>query len=359
MGMNTHSPIRMRRLRMSPRWRDMVAGAALKPSDFVLPLFVRSGKGIRREIASMPGVCQLSPDLAVQELRRLEKLGLASYILFGVTDAAQKDPTGSHAHDPDNAVCTTLRMAKDAGVNMLAITDLCYCEYTSHGHCGPLTVQAEAQRHEGTKARSKKNLAGARALRASSSSTVDNDATVQLLGQQALLHAQAGADVVAPSGMMDHGVAGIRAALDAAGLAHTAIVAYAVKYASSFYGPFRDAAESPPQFGDRKTYQMDFRRDAKEAIREARLDVAEGADVIMVKPGVPYLDILRQVADAVDVPCCAYHVSGEYAMIKAAAARGWIDEKGVVLETMHAFKRAGASFILTYYAAALAEWING
>ncbi len=346
----------MRRLRLNQHWRQMVASTTLKPSDFVLPLFVRSGTGLRREILSMPGVYQMSPDVAVQELQQMEKSGLAAYILFGVTDAALKDATGSHAHDPNNAVCTTLRRAKDAGVSMVAMTDLCYCEYTSHGHCGPLIVQA--RRHEGTKARSKKNLACSKSLTASSSSTVDTDATVQLLGQQAVLHAKAGADVVAPSGMMDHGVAAIRAALDVGGHGEVSILSYAVKYASSFYGPFRDAAESPPQFGDRKSYQMDFRRDAKEAIREATLDVAEGADVVMVKPAVPYLDILRQVADAVAVPCAAYHVSGEYAMIKAAAARGWIDEKSVVLETMHAIKRAGASFILTYYAKELAQWLG-
>jgi len=331
----------------------MVAGPALRPADFVMPLFVRHGNGLKREISSMPGVFQMSPDVAVTELQRLEKLGVGSYILFGVTEAAQKDPTGSHAHDPANAVCTTLRRAKDAGVGMVAMTDLCYCEYTSHGHCGPMTEGVKGSRGQGVKGSRGQGVEGGEGAR-----TVDNDATVALLGQQAVVHAQAGADVIAPSGMMDHGVAGIRAALDGAGLADVAIVAYAVKYASSFYGPFRDAAESPPQFGDRKSYQMDFRRDAREALREATLDVAEGADVVMVKPGVAYLDILRQVADAVDVPCAAYHVSGEYAMIKAAAARNWIDEKGVVLETMHAFKRAGASFVLTYYAEALAEWLG-
>jgi porphobilinogen synthase len=215
---------------------------------------------------------------------------------------------------------------------MVAMTDLCYCEYTSHGHCGPLTARG----------------------------LVDNDATVRNLGEQAMVHAKAGADVVAPSGMMDNMVAGIRAALDGAGFADTAILSYAVKYASSFYGPFRDAAESPPQFGDRKTYQMDFRRGVGEALREAAIDVAQGADMLMVKPGVPYLDVLRAVTEAhPGVPTAVYHVSGEYAMIKAAAANGWIDEKGVVLETMHAFKRAGANFILTYYAGELAEWLGG
>jgi len=307
----------------------MVARTTLRPEHFVAPLFVRDGKGVRNEIASMPGVAQMSPDVAVAELKRLESLGVGGFILFGVTDAGKKDAVGSHAHDADNEVCRTLKAAKDAGIKMLAITDLCYCEYTSHGHCGPLTA------------------AGG----------VDNDATIARLGQQAALHARCGADVVAPSGMMDNMVAAIRAALDAEGKTDTAILSYAVKYASSFYGPFRDAAESPPQFGDRKTYQMDYRGGAGEALREAAIDVEQGADMLMVKPGVPYLDILRAVTDAVPVPTAVYHVSGEYAMIKAAAAKGWIDEKGVVLETMHAFRRAGASFILTYYAGQLAEWL--
>ncbi len=324
------SPIRSRRLRAHPRLRDMLAQTRLHPADFVAPLFIRSGKNLRIPVKSMPGVFQLSVDEAVKELKHLESLGIASYILFGVTDNDKKDPSGSHAHNPDNEVCRTLKAAKDAGISMLAITDLCYCEYTNHGHCGPLT----------------------------SGGGVDNDKTIQLLGQQALLHAQAGADIVAPSGMMDNMVAAIRTALDAAGKIDTAILSYAVKYASAFYGPFRDAAESPPQFGDRKTYQMDFRQGAKEALREAALDVEQGADIIMVKPGLPYLDILQAVTATVPVPTAVYHVSGEYAMLKAAAANGWIDEKAVVLEAMHAFKRAGASFILTYYAGQLAEWLG-
>jgi porphobilinogen synthase len=309
----------------------MIAATRLAPSDFVAPIFVRSGKNIRNPIQSMPGVFQFSVDTAVEELKRLQSLGVASYILFGITDADKKDATGSHAHNLDNEVCRTLKAAKDGGVNMLAITDLCYCEYTSHGHCGPLNP------HE----------------------TVDNDITAERLGQQAVLHARAGADIVAPSGMMDNMVAAIRSALDADNKPDTAILSYAVKYASSFYGPFRDAAESPPQFGDRKTYQMDYRGagGTKEALQEAAIDVEQGADIIMVKPGIPYLDILRAVTDAVPVPTAVYHVSGEYAMIKAAAANRWIDEKPLVIETMHAFKRAGASFILTYYAADLATWL--
>lgn len=334
--MNTISPdwIRPRRLRVNPLLRDMLAQTHLAPRDLVVPLFVRLGKQLQQPIRSMPGVFQFSPDLAVAYLKRLESLGMTAFILFGVTDPKDKDPVGSHAHDANNAVCSTLRLAKEAGVRMVAMTDLCYCEYTSHGHCGPLTPAGQ----------------------------VDNDGTVARLGQQAVVHARAGADLIAPSGMMDNAIAAIRSALDAAGFADTILLSYAVKYASSFYGPFRDAAESPPQFGDRRGYQMDFRRDgrgnAQEALREARIDIAQGADLVMVKPGLPYLDILQQVSAAVEVPTGVYQVSGEYAMLKAAAANGWIDEKGTVLETMHAFKRAGASFILTYYAEQLAQWLQ-
>ncbi len=322
--------VRPRRLRSNPRLRDMLASTSLSPSDFVAPLFVRAGKGVRAPVKSMPGVFQFSIDTAVEELKRLQSLGVAAFILFGVTEPEKKDAVGSHAHHPYNEVCQTLKAAREAGISMVAITDLCYCEYTSHGHCGPLTAQG----------------------------AVDNDATVARLGQQAILHAKSGADMVAPSGMMDNMVAGVRRALDGAGFADTAILSYAVKYASAFYGPFRDAAESPPQFGDRTAYQMDFRRGIREALREAAIDAAQGADIVMVKPGMPYLDVLRAVTDHVPVPTAVYHVSGEYAMIKAAAANGWIDEKAVVLETMHAFKRAGAGILLSYYAAELAEWLN-
>jgi porphobilinogen synthase len=287
----------------------------------------------------MPGVFQLSPDTALEELRRFHSLGGAACILFGITDPALKTPTGAHALNPDNEVCTTLKLLKDAGLPLLAITDLCFCEYTSHGHCGPLT---------GTQS----------SVLSPQHSTVANDPTIDLLGQQAVLHARAGADLIAPSAAMDNMVHAIRSALDAARFPDTAILSYAVKYASAFYGPFRDAAESPPQSGDRKSYQMDFRRSEKEALHEAALDVEQGADLLMVKPGTPYLDILRSVAAAAPIPTGAYHVSGEYAMIKAAAANGWIDEKAVVLETMHSFKRAGAAFILTYYAPQLAQWLN-
>lgn len=328
---------RLRRLRKSAALREMLVDSHLRPADLVAPLFVRSGANIRKTIASMPGVFQYSPDTALEELKRLADLGIKSYILFGVTDADTKNPTGSHAHDPHNPVCQTLRKAKGTGgVDLLAITDLCYCEYTSHGHCGPLTAPQSGHANP----------------------TVDNDATILQLAEQAVVHAEAGADIVAPSGMMDGAVAAIRTGLDAHDFKDTAILAYAVKYASSFYGPFRDAAESPPQFGDRKTYQMDYRRDAREALREAQLDVAEGADIVMVKPGQPYLDILSLLKAELTTPLAVYQVSGEYAMIKAAAQQGWVDEKGIVLESLHAFKRAGANFILTYYAGEVAQWLK-
>jgi porphobilinogen synthase len=330
--MNTTRP---RRLRASPLLRNLLASSRLAPSDFVAPLFVRLGSNLKIPIKSMPGIYQYSPDTALEHLRALADGGISSFLLFGITDPGHKDAAGSHAHDESNAVCSTLRAAKDARLPLLAITDLCYCEYTSHGHCGPLTSQGLP--------------------------AVDNDATITNLGQQAVLHARCGADIIAPSAAMDHMVAAIRSGLDAGGFHHTAILSYAVKYASAFYGPFRDAAESPPQPGsglsDRKTYQMDYRRHPAEALREAALDVAEGADLLMVKPGLPYLDILKQVADASPVPAAVYHVSGEYAMLKAAAANGWIDERETVLETMHAFKRAGAAFVLTYYAQQLAGWL--
>ncbi len=346
---------RMRRLRRGGILRDMLAQTTLSPAHFVAPLFVRSGQAIRRPILSMPGQFQLSPDMALEELSDMAARGIRAYLLFGVVDTEDKDESGSHAHDPNNAVCTTLRLARDAGINMLAITDLCYCEYTTHGHCGPLTQSMEKT----SRRKTDKFPPSKRGKPLSTSvTTVDNDATIAQLGRQAILHAKSGADMVAPSGMMDHGVAAIRTALDAAGYHDTSILSYAVKYASGFYGPFREAAESPPQFGDRRGYQMDFRRDSREAVREAVMDVGEGADMVMVKPGMAYLDILSAVWRAVDVPCAVYQVSGEYAMFKAAAQAGWIDEKQCVLEMMHAFRRAGAAFIITYYASEIVEWLR-
>ncbi len=349
-----YRPVRMRRLRHSDMLRDMVAETTLSPANFVAPLFVRRGENIRRPILSMPGQFQLSPDIALDELGEMASRGIKAYILFGVVDPADKDDRGTHACDPDNAVCTTLRLARDAGIQMLAITDLCFCEYTSHGHCGVL-ARDSAKGRKSAHDRKKKSTSG---RFVPPDAGVLNDETNENLARQAVLHAQAGADIIAPSGMMDHCIAVVRAALDRAGFPHKSLLGYAVKYASSFYGPFREAAESPPQFGDRRGYQMDFRRGAREAIREAKLDVQEGADMVMVKPAMPYLDILRAVADAVDVPCAAYQVSGEYAMFKAAASAGWIDERQCVLETMHAFRRAGASFIITYYANEVLEWLG-
>ncbi len=349
---------RPRRLRSNPLLRDLLASTRLAPSDFVAPLFIRSGKNVRNPIHSMPGMFQFSPDTALTELRRLSSLGLTSALLFGITDAAQKDPTGSHALNPDNEVCSTLKLLKDSALPMLAITDLCLCEYTSHGHCGVPSAEDGGLRTESGEGGSQSSV-----LRPQHSFSPSNDPTVLALADQAVLHARCGADLIAPSAMADNMVRAIRMALDGAEFHDTPILSYAVKYASAFYGPFRDAAESPAQFrngggGDRKSYQMDYRRSVAEAIHEATLDVEQGADILMVKPGLPYLDILRAVTDAVAIPTAAYHVSGEYAMLKAAAASGAIDEKAAVVESMHAFKRAGASFIVTYYAAQLAEWLQ-
>ncbi len=340
---------RMRRLRQNPILRDMVADHVLRPEDFILPVFVRSGEDIRHPILSMPGHFQYSPDVLLEELSEWAAMGMRGVLLFGVVDAAEKDAVGSHAHDPDNAVCTTLRMVKRAGLKLLLITDLCYCEYTDHGHCGPLIRPTRGRRKGG---RSPKVSADA------GFEGVDNDATIELLAQQAVVHCEAGADVVAPSGMMDHAVRSIRSGLDGAEFTDRAIMGYSVKYASAYYGPFRDAAQSPPQFGDRRGYQMDFRRVSDEALREAELDIAEGADMVMVKPGMPYLDVLARVSTAVPVPCAVYQVSGEYAMFKAASQAGWIDEKAAVMESMHAFKRAGANLIISYYSVDVLNWIN-
>lgn len=317
---------RLRRLRHLPALREMLVETRLHPADFILPLFIRGGRNIRREIHSMPGVCQLSPDQAVEDLKAAEQLGLKAFILFGVIEKEQKDADGSLALASKNIICETLRLIKKSGIRMAAITDICFCEYTSHGHCGVLTPGGHP--HE---------------------VTVANDATLARLARQAVNHARAGADIVAPSAMMDGMVAAIRNGLDDAGFSQLPILSYAVKYASAFYGPFRDAADSAPAFGDRRAYQMDCRR-RREARLEARADLAQGADILMVKPGLPYLDVLRDLRDRVDVPLAAYQVSGEYAMIKAAAQKGWIDEKAVMLESLTALKRAGADLILTYYA---------
>ena len=320
-------PIRPRRLRQ-PLLRRALQRVALRRSDVIVPVFVREGGGVRQEVASMPGVFQMSVDVALPWLAQRAEEGFGAYLVFGVIDRAKKDAVGSAALDEDNVVCRLLREARARQLPMVGVTDLCFCEYTSHGHCGPLTAD---------------------------NATVRNDETVQRLVRQAVNHARAGAGVIAPSGMMDGTVAPLRRGLDAAGFADTSILSYAVKYASAFYGPFRDAADSAPAFGDRRTYQMDPARGVDEALHEALLDVEQGADMVMVKPAGPYLDIISEVRRAVRVPVVAYQVSGEYAMLEAAARNGWLDHDRAVLESLVAIKRAGADLIITYYAEKLAK----
>jgi len=322
--------VRMRRLRQHPALRDLVRETELSPRDFILPLFVRYGENIRQPISSMPGHAQISVDHLAAEVREVASLGIPAVILFGIP--AEKDAVGSGACDDGGIIPHAIRAIKAATPDLLVITDVCFCEYTDHGHCGVLV-------HRDGK------------------TDVDNDATLQNLATQAVAHAKAGADVIAPSGMMDGMVAAIRAGLDAAGFQHTPILSYAAKYASGFYGPFREAAESTPQFGDRRSYQMDP-ANGNEALREVALDLAEGADVLMVKPALSYLDIICRVKQAhPEVPLAAYNVSGEYAMLKAAAAHGWIDEHRVTLEILTSIKRAGADMILTYSAKDAAKWL--
>jgi porphobilinogen synthase len=323
---------RLRRLRYLPAMRRMVRQTRLAPAQLILPLFVRPGENLRREIASMPGHFQLSPDLLEGEVRQAKSLGLGGVLLFGIPD--DKDPSGSDAMSDFGIIPQAVRAIKRAAPEVLVVTDVCFCEYTSHGHCGALCEIGDRV-------------------------DVDNDATLQMLGHQAVAHARAGADVVAPSGMMDGMVGAIRRRLDTAGFSHVPILSYAAKYASAYYGPFRDAAESAPRFGDRRSYQMDPASDPAQALREVELDLAEGADLVMVKPALAYLDIIRLVHDRFPgVPLAAYNVSGEYSMMKAAAQRGWIDEKAVVLESLLAIRRAGAGIIITYWAKDVAQWLG-
>jgi porphobilinogen synthase len=309
---------RPRRLRRTEAIRRMVRETVLTPADFIYPMFVTPGKGVRQEVAAMPGVARLSMDLLVGEARSAWDLGVPAVLLFGLPQ--KKDDTGSEAASPRGAVQQAVRALKKALPELVVITDVCLCGYTSHGHCGIV--------HRGE---------------------IDNDATLEVLAQVGLSHAEAGADLVAPSDMMDGRVGALREALDDRGFEMVGILSYAVKYASAFYGPFREAAESAPKYGDRRGYQMDP-ANAREAMREATLDVEEGADIIMVKPALPYLDIISQLAGEFDLPIAAYQVSGEYSMIKAAAAQGWLDETAVMLEALTAIKRAGADLILTYFA---------
>ena len=327
MNTNSAGSPRLRRLRRTPAIRALVRETRLHPSMLVAPLFVRPGSGIREPIGSMPGVVRLSPDEAVVEARRLAGLGVGGVIVFGLP--ADKDPVGTGAWIEDGIVQEALRGLRAANLPLVLIADTCLCEYTDHGHCGPLEPDG----------------------------AVDNDAAVRLLARTAVSQADAGADVVAPSAMMDGQVAAIRAGLDAAGHAGTAILAYAAKTASAFYGPFREAADSAPAFGDRRAYQMDP-ANAREARREIAADVAEGADMLLVKPALPSLDILARARADHDLPIGAYQVSGEYALVKAAAERGWVDERRVVLESLVSIVRAGADFVITYAAADVAAWLR-
>ncbi len=319
-------PIRPRRLRHTAAMRRMVREIQLTPADFMYPIFVVHGEGVRHPISSMPGIAQLSVDEAVREAGKAAALGVPAVILFGIP--AEKDPVGLENFAADGIVQQATRAIKQAHPDLLVATDVCLCEYTSHGHCG--IVRGEE---------------------------ILNDDTLEILQRVALSHARAGADIVAPSGMMDGMVRAIRRILDEHDFINLPILSYAVKYASSYYGPFRDAADGAPKFGDRKTHQMDY-GNVHEAIREVKLDLAEGADMIMVKPALAYLDIIRQTRELCDVPVAAYNVSGEYAMVKAAAEKGWLDEKSVVLETLTAIKRAGADIILTYHALDAARWLG-
>jgi porphobilinogen synthase len=315
---------RPRRLRRTETLRRLVRETRLSVDNLILPLFVVPGKGVENPVGSMPGVSQLSVDRTVEECRQVRDLGIPAVILFGLPE--KKDATGSHAYRDDGPVPRAVREIKKAlGDDLVVITDVCLCEYTDHGHCG---VLAEGE--------------------------VDNDATLDLLAKEALTHARAGADIVAPSDMMDGRVNAIRETLDEEGLDQVAILSYAAKFASGFYGPFREAADSTPQFGDRRGYQMDP-ANAEEALREVELDINEGADMIMVKPALPYLDLVRRVKEQFGYPTAAYQVSGEYAMIKAAAQNGWLDESRVMMETLTAIRRAGADLILTYFAKAAAR----
>ena len=322
---------RPRRLRRTETLRALVRETELRPRDFMLPLFAVSGKGVRRPIASMPGCAQLSVDLIVEEARSAYQSGIRSLILFGIPD--QKDAEGTSAWDPEGPVCTAFKALKDALPDLVLVADVCMCEYTDHGHCGPL--ERDARGHV----------------------AVANDRTLPLLARAAVAYARAGADIVAPSDMMDGRVAAIRKGLDEHGFSETAVLSYAVKYASGFYGPFRDAAGSTPKEGDRRGYQMDP-GNVREARREALLDVQEGADMLMVKPALAYLDVIAEVKRITNLPVAAYNVSGEYSMLKAAAQQGWIDERRVGLEILTGIKRAGADLILTYSAVDAARWLQ-
>jgi porphobilinogen synthase len=319
---------RLRRTRRTTGLRSLVRETELYPSDFIYPIFVTAGEDVRNPIASMPGIFQLSINHAVEEAKRAHALGIPGVLLFGIPDG--KDEAASGAYDPEGVVQLATRAIKDALPGLLVVTDVCLCEYMSHGHCGVV----DRERGE-----------------------ILNDVSVELLARTASSQAEAGADIVAPSDMMDGRVAALRSELDREGHEEVPIMAYSAKYASAFYGPFREAAESAPQFGDRRGYQMDP-ANAREALREVALDVEEGADVIMVKPALPYLDVVRRVRETTDLPVAAYNVSGEYSILKAAVQNGWLDEERAVLEALTGIKRAGAEIIISYHAPDAARWLQ-
>ena len=323
--MSSFPQLRLRRLRRTQPLRALVRETRLEVGDLVYPLFVVEGSGLKQEIASMPGVFRYSVDLLPQEVEEIAKLGIPAVLLFGIPE--HKDEVGSQAYHPKGIVQQAIQAIKKAVPELIVVTDVCLCEYTSHGHCG-IVVDGK----------------------------IDNDQTLPLLARIALSHAEAGADIVAPSDMMDGRVKVVREALEEAGFHDTLILSYAAKYASVFFGPFRDAAESTPRFGDRRSYQMDP-ANWREALREVEQDIAEGADMVMVKPALAYLDVIRAVRDNFNYPLVAYNVSGEYAMVKAAAKCGWLDERQVTLEILTAIKRAGADIIITYHAKEVAQWL--
>lgn len=319
--------VRMRRLRRTQNIRNMVQEVQLNMNDYIYPIFVIEGQDIKNEISSMPGIYQFSLDHLLEEVQRAVDVGVIAIMLFGIP--VKKDECGSEAYNDDGIIQQAVRLVRAHYPELVISTDVCMCEYTSHGHCG--LIKGE---------------------------TVDNDSTLELLAKIAVSHAKAGADILAPSDMMDGRIGVIRDALDEAGYKDVIIMAHAVKYASSFYGPFRDAAESAPHFGDRKSYQMDPASGTRQALAEIALDVEEGADMVIVKPGLPYLDLVSAAYENTLVPVVAYNVSGEYAMVKAAAQNGWIDEKAIVMEMMLAFKRAGAKMVITYHAIDIGNWLK-
>ena len=318
---------RLRRTRGTAGLRGIVRETELSPNDFIYPIFVAAGEDVKNPIASMPGIFQLSINHAVEEAKKAHTLGIPGVLLFGIP--GEKDEAASGAYDPEGVVQLAIRAIKDAVPELLVVADVCLCEYTSHGHCGIVDKER---------------------------GVVLNDASLELLAQTAASQAEAGADIIAPSDMMDGRVAALRSELDREGFSETPIMAYSAKYASAFYGPFREAADSAPQFGDRRGYQMDP-ANAREALREVALDVEEGADIVMVKPALPYLDVIRRVRDATNLPVAAYNVSGEYSMLKAAVQNGWLDEERAVLETLTGIKRAGAEIIISYHAPDVARWL--